>query len=214
MPEWFLSCERQFLTNFNIFVSGFNYDDIPSTFEDEDDIDADNDEEIFDEDIPDHTSTHHDDGRAPRITEHPVDTTVPRHDPATLNCKASGFPEPKVAWYKDGTPVRSSEHRMILPAGSLFFLRVAHGRRESDAGTYWCMATNSYGRTRSRNATLQVAGKYKNFYHNGSISGLRVYLLVVIILFGWFYDYFSHSGSQFQYGLYSDRKIERWNLFM
>lgn len=147
------------------FLPGFNYDDIPSTFEDEDDIDADNDEEIFDEDIPDHTSTHHDDGRAPRITEHPVDTTVPRHDPATLNCKASGFPEPKVAWYKDGTPVRSSEHRMILPAGSLFFLRVAHGRRESDAGTYWCMATNSYGRTRSRNATLQVAGKYKNFYN-------------------------------------------------
>lgn len=34
----------------------------------------------------------------PRITEHPVDTTVARHDPATLNCQAQGEPEPSIAW--------------------------------------------------------------------------------------------------------------------
>lgn len=39
--------------------------------------------------------------------------------------------------------------------------QVVHSRRESDAGTYWCEAHNELGTVRSRNATLQVASKYK-----------------------------------------------------
>jgi roundabout, axon guidance receptor 2 len=37
---------------------------------------------------------------------------------------------------------------------------VVHSRRESDAGIYWCEAKNEMGVVRSRNATLQVAGKF------------------------------------------------------
>uniref|UniRef100_A0A182JQB0 Roundabout n=1 Tax=Anopheles christyi TaxID=43041 RepID=A0A182JQB0_9DIPT len=95
----------------------------------------------------------------PRIIEHPIDTTVPRHEPATLNCKAEGIPHPTIQWYKDGAPLKilQGSHRIALPAGGLFFLKVVNSRRESDAGVYWCEARNENGIARSRNATLQVA---------------------------------------------------------
>lgn len=56
-------------------------------------------------------------------------------------------------------PQDARSHRVLLPSGGLFFLRVVHGRRESDGGVYWCEASNGLGKARSRNATLTVAGK-------------------------------------------------------
>lgn len=69
-----------------------------------------------------HTGSH-----PPRIVEHPIDTTVPRHEPATLNCKAEGSPTPTIQWYKDGVPLKilPGSHRITLPAGGLFFLKVS-----------------------------------------------------------------------------------------
>lgn len=95
-----------------------------------------------------------------------MDTTVARHEPATLNCHASGEPEPTITWYKDGLTLRTApqdarSHRVLLPAGNLFFLRVVQSRKESDAGVYWCEASNALGKARSRNATLTVAGRSK-----------------------------------------------------
>ncbi|XP_035999374.1 roundabout homolog 3 isoform X3 [Fundulus heteroclitus] len=100
---------------------------------------------------------------APRIIEHPSDLIVSKGEPATLNCKAEGRPTPTVEWYKDGERVETDRedprsHRMLLPSGSLFFLRIVHGRRSKpDEGVYVCLARNYLGEAISRNASLEVA---------------------------------------------------------
>uniref|UniRef100_A0A8D0G6Z4 Roundabout guidance receptor 3 n=1 Tax=Sphenodon punctatus TaxID=8508 RepID=A0A8D0G6Z4_SPHPU len=100
---------------------------------------------------------------SPRIVEHPSDLIVSKGEPATLNCKAEGRPTPIVEWYKDGERVETDKedprsHRMLLPSGSLFFLRIVHGRRSKpDEGVYVCVARNYLGEAVSRNASLEVA---------------------------------------------------------
>ncbi|CAL4097951.1 unnamed protein product, partial [Meganyctiphanes norvegica] len=96
----------------------------------------------------------------PVIKEHPASMVARRNDPATLNCAATGAS--RIRWFRDGEEVTTASedpqsHRILLPSGSLFFLRVASSRRGGDAGTYWCVASNSYSATRSKNATLTVA---------------------------------------------------------
>ena len=104
----------------------------------------------------------------PRITEHPEDQYVAKNEPATLNCKAEGNPTPVITWYRNGQPVvtaneNPSSHRMLLPSGQLFFLRIIHNRNsKSDVGVYHCNATNPQTGVSviSNNATLQIAGWY------------------------------------------------------
>ncbi|KAK3530729.1 hypothetical protein QTP70_000585, partial [Hemibagrus guttatus] len=105
----------------------------------------------------------------PRIVEHPSDLIVSKGEPATLNCKAEGRPTPTVEWYKDGERVEtdkddSRSHRMLLPTGSLFFLKIVHGRRSKpDEGAYVCVARNYLGEAVSRNASLEVASPFALF---------------------------------------------------
>ncbi|XP_058065416.1 protein sax-3-like [Anopheles bellator] len=93
----------------------------------------------------------------PKITEHPKDAVAAKDEPLTLNCKATGRPPPEFVWYQNGVPLSPSDRRVILPEGSLFFLRVTQNKREQDAGVYHCEARNSAGVAISENATLQIA---------------------------------------------------------
>ena len=102
----------------------------------------------------------------PRIIDDPTNVTVLRNEPATLRCAFDGIPPPEVTWYREGEALEPRGHRLVLPDGALFFLRVTQsrgggrsGNGGGDAGTYWCVARNAAGQARSRNATLTVACK-------------------------------------------------------
>ncbi|KAG5843833.1 hypothetical protein ANANG_G00155090 [Anguilla anguilla] len=98
----------------------------------------------------------------PRIVEHPSDLIVSKgsRPPSTARRRVA---QPTVEWYKDGERVETDRedprsHRMLLPSGSLFFLRIVHGRRSKpDEGVYVCVARNYLGEAVSRNASLEVA---------------------------------------------------------
>ncbi|MGH0130338.1 UNVERIFIED_CONTAM: hypothetical protein FKN15_042619 [Acipenser sinensis] len=112
----------------------------------------------------------------PRIVEHPSDLIVSKGEPATLNCKAEGRPTPTIEWYKDGERVETDKddprsHRMLLPSGSLFFLRIVHGRRSKpDEGSYVCVARNYLGEAVSHNASLEVAFDAYSFTKPGPLA--------------------------------------------
>src|SRR6218665_1179600 len=101
----------------------------------------------------------------PRIVEHPENLYVARNEPAALNCKAEGEPSPLITWYRNGQLVVTSDdnpasHRMLLPTGQLFFLRVTHNRHtKPDVGVYYCNATNPETRLSvvSKTAILDIA---------------------------------------------------------
>ena len=111
----------------------------------------------------------------PRIIDDPTNVTVLRNEPATLRCAFDGVPQPEVTWYREGEPLEPRGHRLVLPDGALFFLRVTQSRgggggggsrsggSGGDAGTYWCVARNAAGQVRSRNATLTVACKSSSY---------------------------------------------------
>ncbi|XP_067827155.1 roundabout homolog 1 [Heptranchias perlo] len=105
----------------------------------------------------------------PEIIEHPTDLAVFRGEPATLNCRAEGRPQPLIEWYRNGERVETSKddpqsQRTLLPHGSLFFYQLNQGRKgKSDEGIYTCVARNHLGYALSKNASLYVASLRDEF---------------------------------------------------
>ncbi|XP_074832788.1 roundabout homolog 4 isoform X2 [Carettochelys insculpta] len=104
----------------------------------------------------------------PSIIDHPADLVVRWDQPATLNCRAAGSPQPTIEWYRNGQRVETSKdnvhsQRTLLPDGALFFLRLSQQKGHPDEGLYSCVATNRLGKASSRNASLYVAALREDF---------------------------------------------------
>lgn len=111
---------------------------------------------------------------APRITIQPNDLIAIEGESAELNCDAEGEPEPTIEWYHNGQLIKSSTHSRTTMGGSIQFLDIRPStlsttsssstgsspqHKPTDTGIYYCLARNSLGETKSRNASLQVACK-------------------------------------------------------
>lgn len=99
-------------------------------------------------------------GGAPVITKHPSNAVVEKNSPAELTCRASGFPEPKISWYRNGVEIPTERRRSILPDGNLYFIRTVSSKRKTDSGIYSCKAKNRFGTAYSKNASLFIGSEW------------------------------------------------------
>ncbi|XP_049752935.1 hemicentin-2 isoform X2 [Elephas maximus indicus] len=77
---------------------------------------------------------------------------VPEGQIAHLICNATGYPQPKVTWFKDGQPLTSGDVHYISPDGALLQVLQAN---LSNAGHYSCIAANMAGE-RTKHIQLSV----------------------------------------------------------
>lgn len=76
----------------------------------------------------------------PSFVIHPQNTEVLVGESVTLECSATGHPQPRITWTKgDRTPLPNDPRITITPSGGLYIQNVDQG----DSGEYTCFATNS-----------------------------------------------------------------------
>lgn len=92
---------------------------------------------------------------APKVTTSPAEQTRDEGRNATFYCTVSGNPRPQVEWrFKSAKLVSGSEH--LIKDGELTIKRLKY----SDAGQYYCVATNVLGSHESY-GNLSVRGEDK-----------------------------------------------------
>ena len=95
-------------------------------------------------------------GTSPQFTAQPSDVTAVSDRSATINCRASGTPQPGIVWYKDDARVVLESRLTVNRTGALVISSV----RAGDAGSYFCVANNTVGSVQSYSARLQIASKW------------------------------------------------------
>ncbi|XP_045445540.1 leucine-rich repeats and immunoglobulin-like domains protein 3 [Melitaea cinxia] len=91
----------------------------------------------------------------PRFIKTPTNVTVKTGETVTLNCAATGDPQPEISWKKDGGndfPAARERRMNVMPTDHLFFIVNA---KTTDMGIYSCAAKNPAGFIMA-NATLTV----------------------------------------------------------
>ncbi|NLE00239.1 MAG: hypothetical protein GX640_10230 [Fibrobacter sp.] len=85
-------------------------------------------------------------GSAPKITSHPVSKTVTEGESVSISVSATGSGNLYYSWYKNDSPIGGE----ILSSYSI------SNTTSSDAGSYRCVVSNSYGTVSSNAAVLTV----------------------------------------------------------
>ncbi|XP_070589034.1 peroxidasin homolog isoform X2 [Erythrolamprus reginae] len=76
----------------------------------------------------------------PSFVIHPQNTEVLVGESVTLECSATGHPQPRISWTKgDRTPLPNDPRITITPSGGLYIQNV----EQEEGGEYTCFATNS-----------------------------------------------------------------------
>jgi len=88
----------------------------------------------------------------------PQNTEVLVGESVTLECSATGQPQPRVSWTKgDRTPLPSDARINITPSGGLYIQNVV----QADGGQYTCFASNNVD-TIHATAYIIVQGNQSN----------------------------------------------------
>ncbi|XP_041620748.1 vascular endothelial growth factor receptor 1 isoform X1 [Vulpes lagopus] len=94
------------------------------------------------------------DQEAPHLLRNLSDHTVAISSSTTLDCPATGVPEPEITWFKNNHKIQQEPGIILGPGSSTLFIeRVT----EEDEGVYHCKATNQKGSVES-SAYLTVQG--------------------------------------------------------
>lgn len=91
-----------------------------------------------------------------------------------LHCRAeaSSLDDLRVNWYKDGRLVTMDPNARIITE---FMALHIINTMPQDAGTYYCVAENSFGRTQSRTAKVQFLSM---FYRSSSLESNEMIIFV------------------------------------
>ena len=107
---------------------------------------------------------------SPQFVSQPSNKTAAPSSMITLECSASGNPQPSITWYKDRLPLTLDSHRQQnAGSGSLSISNL----QNSDVGQYHCVASNTAGSVASLTATLQLACKCMNDVWQTRVRVLR-----------------------------------------
>lgn len=86
--------------------------------------------------------------------------------------QADGIPTPSITWFKDGEPLKNEQglHRMILPAGGLFFLKVSSNTilLSDCVNNIWCVLWKNHSRClwhKLRHSLASRMALFKVHYH-------------------------------------------------
>uniref|UniRef100_A0A8C6UJ02 Contactin 4 n=1 Tax=Neogobius melanostomus TaxID=47308 RepID=A0A8C6UJ02_9GOBI len=90
--------------------------------------------------------------KQPGSIVYPVEN-VEKNREVVFSCEAQATPPLHYRWKLNGTEIKPGSH-YSLSGGNL---RLSHLNRDQDAGTYQCLATNSFGTIVSREASLTFA---------------------------------------------------------